>query len=87
VALGNVRRDWPEMAAAESVDDWLSRLEEFDAVILATRWPVYEALREAGAAGRLAGRVVVDARRMFSAADFPQAAYLAIGNNPVRSPS
>jgi hypothetical protein len=30
-------------------------------------------------AGKLAGRVLIDARRMFDPADFPQTSYLTIG--------
>lgn len=87
VAAENARRDWPEMSEVGVVADWRPEIDQADAVIVATRWPEYGELRAAGAAGRLAGRAVVDARRMFSAADFPGAAYLTIGYSPISSRS
>jgi UDPglucose 6-dehydrogenase/GDP-mannose 6-dehydrogenase len=57
--------------------DWQSAVAGADAVVVATKWPEYAALKTPGLAGVLAGKVVLDARRMFRPEDFPN--YLAIG--------
>jgi UDPglucose 6-dehydrogenase/GDP-mannose 6-dehydrogenase len=57
--------------------DWKRALSGVDAVVVATKWPEYAELKSAALAGAVAGKVVLDARRMFSPEDFPN--YLAIG--------
>ena len=80
VAVRSARRNWPELAKVEIVHDWREATRDAEAVVVATAWEEYRALAETD----LAGRVVVDARRMFSPNDFPGAAYLAIGRAPAR---
>jgi UDP-glucose 6-dehydrogenase len=57
--------------------DWQSAVAGADAVVVATKWPEYAALKTPGLAGVLKDKVVLDARRMFRPEDFPN--YLAIG--------
>ncbi len=78
VALPNARR---ELAGApvEFVTGWQNSIADYDAIVVATRWSDYEALATPALSDKLRGRVVIDARCMFQASDFPGAAYLAIG--------
>jgi UDPglucose 6-dehydrogenase/GDP-mannose 6-dehydrogenase len=57
--------------------DWKSAVGSADAVVVATKWPEYAELKTPALAGAVAGKVVLDARRMFSPEDFVN--YLAIG--------
>jgi UDPglucose 6-dehydrogenase/GDP-mannose 6-dehydrogenase len=78
VAGANARKDLPDVPFA-LVTDWKGRLADVDAVIVGTKWPEYADLADAGLAGVLAGKTIVDPRRMFQPADFKGAAYLSIG--------
>jgi UDPglucose 6-dehydrogenase/GDP-mannose 6-dehydrogenase len=57
--------------------DWKSAVRGADAVVVATKWPEYAELKTPAMAGAVAGKVVLDARRMFGPEDFVN--YLAIG--------
>ena len=57
--------------------DWKTALIAADAVVVATKWPEYADLKTPALAGAIAGKVVLDPRRMFRPEDFPN--YLAIG--------
>lgn len=81
IAAANARKAWPE-AKADYIADWRAGLVTADAVIIATKWPEYQALRDLAAAGALAGKTIIDARRMFGPADFPGSHYFTIGFNP-----
>jgi UDP-glucose 6-dehydrogenase len=48
-----------------------------DAVVVTTKWPEYAGLKSPALAGAMAGKLVLDPRRMFGPGDFPN--YLAIG--------
>ena len=78
IAAPNFRRAAPGLTVSYT-EDWSAELATADAVVVATRWPEYGALIEPGNLARLAGKPVVDARRMFTPTDFPASAYLAIG--------
>jgi UDPglucose 6-dehydrogenase/GDP-mannose 6-dehydrogenase len=67
--FGPVARD------IEFVDAWEPRVPEAEVVIVATRWPDYEAVADMD----LAGKVLFDARRMFKPGDGRGARYLTIG--------
>jgi UDPglucose 6-dehydrogenase len=69
VALGSIGDD------VVFVQDWKPAVSEADAIVVATRWPDYEAVREAD----VSGRVVFDARRMFVPDDFARGIYRSIG--------
>jgi UDPglucose 6-dehydrogenase len=76
VAAGNFRRALGVSAArVRFVEDWRGEVAGADAVVVATAWPEYRALADVP----LAGKRVLDARRMFAPADLPGARYLAIG--------
>jgi UDPglucose 6-dehydrogenase/GDP-mannose 6-dehydrogenase len=57
--------------------DWQGAVGGADAVVVATAWPEYAALKAPALAGAMAGKVLLDARRLFRPGDFPN--YLAIG--------
>lgn len=61
----------------EPVEDWRKPLPLVDAVIVAARWPEYQELVTKPA--QMAGKVLLDARRMFSQGQFPGAQHLAVG--------
>ncbi len=61
--------------------DWKSALNAADAVVVATKWPEYAELKSPALAGAIAGKVVLDPRRMFRPEDFPN--YLAIGRRMI----
>jgi UDPglucose 6-dehydrogenase/GDP-mannose 6-dehydrogenase len=65
--------------SVQYVQDWLVALEDCEGVIVATKWPEYDALKQPGIAHALSGRVLVDARRMFHPSDFAGAQYHTIG--------
>lgn len=64
----------------ELVDDWKAVITEADGIIVATRWNEYAELAEA--APQLAGKVLLDARRMFHADQFPGSRLIAVGFVP-----
>ena len=66
-------------ANVEFVAEWQEAITRADAVVVATKWSEYAELATPEAAGKLRGRVLVDARRMFDPADFPDTSYLTIG--------
>jgi UDPglucose 6-dehydrogenase/GDP-mannose 6-dehydrogenase len=74
VATDNARRAWPALPVSY-VANWVVEVPRSDAVIVATKWPDYAALRGVP----MMGKVIVDARRMFLPEDFPGARYLTIG--------
>jgi UDPglucose 6-dehydrogenase/GDP-mannose 6-dehydrogenase len=63
------------------VEDWKSAVGGADAVVVATQWPEYAELKTPALAGAMAGKVLLDARRMFRPGDFPN--YLAIGRRMI----
>lgn len=81
IAVSNARKAWPQLKV-DYIDDWRAELSSADAVIVATRWPDYCALRELVVGGALVGKTVIDARRMFEPADFKKSRYFTIGFNP-----
>jgi UDPglucose 6-dehydrogenase/GDP-mannose 6-dehydrogenase len=64
----------------ELVDDWQAAISVADGVVLATRWPEYEAL--ATTPTLLESKVFLDARRMFAPGIFPRARHIAVGYTP-----
>jgi UDPglucose 6-dehydrogenase/GDP-mannose 6-dehydrogenase len=61
--------------------DWKTALTAADAVVVATKWPEYADLKSPPLAAAIAGKVVLDPRRMFRPEDFPN--YLAIGRRMI----
>ena len=57
------------------VETWQDEAASADIVIIATRWPDYQEL----AGMELKGKIVFDARRMFTPAMLGEATYLSIG--------
>jgi len=56
-------------------NDWQDKVEGADIIIVATRWPEYDALKKCN----LVNKIVFDARRMFDPSDFEDSTYLTIG--------
>lgn len=63
----------------EIIPDWQDALPLVDGVIVATCWPEYADL--AGLAEHLAGKPILDARRMFDPRQFPGVRFLGVGRN------
>ena len=82
IAVESARRAWPEFAAIRCVPDWRNELHSVDAVVVATRWSEYRDLLLPEVRATLAGKLLVDARRLFTPGDFPGATYLSIGLSP-----
>ena len=57
------------------VSDWRGEIPQADVIIIATKWPEYAELQRMD----LSGKVLFDARRMFSPDEFAEARYLTIG--------
>ncbi len=81
VGIPNARKAWPDLKV-NYVEDWESDLKNCDAVIIATKWPVYRKLTSLSS--ELNGKIIVDARRFFQASEFPTSEYLAIGYTPAK---
>jgi UDPglucose 6-dehydrogenase len=76
VAMGNFKRYLHDHAAnVRFVSDWRSQIDGTDVVIIATKWPEYEALCSMD----LTGKVVFDARRLLDPQAIKGARYLSIG--------
>lgn len=60
------------------VSDWRGEIPQADVIIIATKWPEYAELQRMD----LSGKVLFDARRMFSPDEFAEARYLTIGRRP-----
>ncbi|MEA3207941.1 MAG: UDPglucose 6-dehydrogenase [Chthoniobacter sp.] len=78
VAIENARRELAGLPVSLT-DDWTAALGDSAAVVIATRWPEYRTLSSPECAGKMRGRVLVDARRMFQPDNFPESTYLTIG--------
>jgi len=81
VALDNFLRA-AQAGSVEPCADWRAAITGADAIVVATAWPEYRSLREE--AGRMSGKVLVDARRLYEAEAFPGADYQTIGYAPAR---
>jgi UDPglucose 6-dehydrogenase/GDP-mannose 6-dehydrogenase len=57
------------------VDDWAREIADADVVIVATKWKQYEALADID----LKGKILFDARRMFTPSGMTNVAYRSIG--------
>ena len=80
VASRNCQRLYPVSKRRRYVSDWRDEVPAADAVVVATRWDDYfDLVRQTDLNHALNGKVLVDARRMFAAEQFPDAQYLAIG--------
>jgi UDP-glucose/GDP-mannose dehydrogenase family, UDP binding domain len=77
IALAPARRHYAGQPVT-FVEDWPAAVPTADAVVVATAWRDYTALRG------LRPRVLADARRMFQPGDFPESVYLAIGLRPAQ---
>jgi UDPglucose 6-dehydrogenase len=78
VATMNARTELSNVSV-RFIDDWKQGLDQYDAVVVATRWREYEELASPSLVEKLKGRVLVDARRMFEPQDFPGVSYTTIG--------
>jgi UDPglucose 6-dehydrogenase/GDP-mannose 6-dehydrogenase len=76
VAGENARRELGGTRFALTAD-WRNAIVGADAVVVATKWPEYAALKSPALADAMKGKVLVDPRRMFRPEDFVN--YLAIG--------
>ncbi len=63
-----------------AVNNWVDFLGTCDAVVLATRWPEYHALKNHQAV--LHQKPILDCRRFLHAADFPESKFLTVGKTP-----
>lgn len=77
-ALANFKKTWPTLKCTY-VKDWVSLIDHVDAVIIATCWQEYSKIKSSTILRKLAGKVVVDPRRMFNQSSFPNSEYLTIG--------
>lgn len=81
IAMSHAVSATPSLALG-CVDNWRDALSRVDAIVVATAWDEYRALSSPALRHRVAGRVIVDARRMFNPTDFADAEYRAIGFTP-----
>jgi UDPglucose 6-dehydrogenase len=77
-ALVNFKKTWPTLKCTY-VKNWVSLIDHVDAVIIATCWREYSKIKSSTILRKLAGKVVVDPRRMFNQSSFPNSEYLTIG--------
>lgn len=63
-----------------AVDKWAVALQECDAVIIATRWPEYQKIKNYKK--MLRQKSILDCRQLFTAADFPESRFFAVGKSP-----
>jgi UDPglucose 6-dehydrogenase len=82
VAMPNALLAWPELNL-EIIADWRKGIEEADAIFVITRWPEYRDLIQYADSLDLKGKVILDARRILSANDFPNSTYLTIGRRSI----
>ncbi len=75
IAADNARKELSDVKFS-LVTDWPAEVAKVDAIVVATKWPEYAALKKANG---IEGKVVVDARRMFRPGDFEKLNYLTIG--------
>jgi UDPglucose 6-dehydrogenase len=68
-----------ECEGATATDDWSSRVEEAELIVVGTNWPEYRELLKMDAEGRLKGKLVFDSKRLFRKGDFKQATYFTVG--------
>ena len=61
--------------------NWTEVLSTVDAVLILTNWDEYKRLGEKGLSVKLAGKVLIDARRLLLPESFPETIYLSIGLN------
>jgi UDPglucose 6-dehydrogenase/GDP-mannose 6-dehydrogenase len=58
---------------------WRKEITKADAVVVATAWPEYQDLAKDGLSSARAGKIIVDARRMFQPDELEPAVYSTIG--------
>jgi UDPglucose 6-dehydrogenase/GDP-mannose 6-dehydrogenase len=58
---------------------WRKQITKADAVVVATAWPEYQDLAKDGLSSTRAGKIIVDARRMFQPGELEPAVYSTIG--------
>lgn len=63
------------------VSDWQGILNDFDVVIVLTKWKEYERLVQDSIIELLDDKIILDARRLFNPIDFPRSKYLTIGRS------
>jgi UDPglucose 6-dehydrogenase/GDP-mannose 6-dehydrogenase len=63
------------------IDRWQDKLDEADGIIVATRWPEYQSLVDEKLA--IKGKIVLDARRMFSTTQFDDTKLISVGYAPL----
>ena len=64
---------------ASSTDDWKSKVDEAELIIVGTNWPEYRDLLKMEEDGRLKGKFVFDSKRLFRKGEFTQATYFTVG--------
>jgi len=84
VAMPNAQRAWTELDF-ECISDWRNALEDADAIFVITRWQEYRELAQYGSKPALAGKVILDARRLLSPDVFPNSTYLTIGRRAIQT--
>jgi len=76
IACDNFRSIINEQASdIEFVEKWQEFISQSEVIIISTKWLDYQSLRSL----KLKGKIIFDARRMFSPKDFPESIYLSIG--------
>ena len=71
----------PENNQLHYIDKWEKKLESVDSIVLLTKWNQYNNLLLDKNHNKMAGKVIIDARRMFNPEDFQNSSYLTIGRS------
>lgn len=75
-AVGNARRQQPQLAYADEVDE---AARDADVVVLVTEWPEYRALAPTALGPRAAGRTIIDGRNVLDPAAWRGAGWRYVG--------
>jgi len=81
LAMENTKREFENQKGIQFIEDWENSIEEVDAVVIATRWEEYRNLSSSEVKQKMKNKILLDARRLFSDADFPESKYLTIGRS------
>jgi len=79
VAIENTKKIINDHKNLEFTDQWETTLSSVDIIVVATKWAEYKKLSSFEYQDVITGKVLLDARRFFKPADFPQSVYLTIG--------
>jgi UDPglucose 6-dehydrogenase len=81
IGIPNAKNELKDIPGIIYTENWVEVLSTIDVVLILTKWDEYKRLANKEMSAKLAGKILIDARRLLAPEAFPGSTYLSIGLN------